>query len=225
MFDVNGPSENFAPGEESSGVSEQASEQARQQFASAQAAVQQIRKEEKKAKKRDDGVAQMILQFLNDTQRTHLATLISRLVAIDCPSPFILAILSLISDPCRTVVEEYLREQHQDAPEERTADLNIMQQALDQNSNEQLAAWMTRMEQVLRSDAPAILRPLLIDEQNIDGTVLQLTTFVLQEFLQSQEKNPAFENLQQVSIGILQSLFSPHMQEYLERRLEEKVGE
>jgi len=58
----------------------------------------QIQKEEKKAKKKDDGVAQVILQFLTDDQRTHLATLIARLVALDCPSPFILSILSLIND-------------------------------------------------------------------------------------------------------------------------------
>ena len=109
-----GGSESFTPGEEGSGVSEAAREQASQRFAASQQAAQQQQKDEKKAKKRDDGVAQVILQFLTDTQKTHLAILIARLVARDCPSPFILAVLSLINHRCAETVEEYLKEREID---------------------------------------------------------------------------------------------------------------
>ena len=100
MFDVGG-SESFVPSEGEGGMSEQASEAAKQRFAGTSAALQQIQHEEKKSRRRDDSVAQTILQFLTDAQRTHLATLISRLVALNCPSHFILAVLSLISPNCK----------------------------------------------------------------------------------------------------------------------------
>ncbi len=224
---ANGP-ESVGPDEGGEGgtgnVSEGISEQAREQYAAAQAAMQQIRKEEKKARKRDDGVAQMILQFLNDTQRTHLATLIARLVAINCPSPFILAILSLISDGCKTVVTEYLKEKQIviDGSESSGSEL-MASTGLDAESNVHLSEWIMRMETVLSTDPDNILNTLIVDDSNIDGTVLQLTTFVLQTFLTDHKKTASFENLQQLSIGVLQSLFTPYMQARMERMITQEA--
>lgn len=201
-------------------VSEGISEQAKEQFAAAQAAIQQIRKDEKKAKKKDDGVAQMILQFLNDTERTHLAVLIARLVAINCPSPFILAILSLINEGCKTVTEEYLREKQIVLDSSQSGGNQLATTTgLDMENNVELMEWIMRMETVLSSDPENILNTLIVDESNIDGTVLQLTTFVLQTFLSDHKKTATFENLQQLSIGVLQGLFTPYMQARMERML------
>ena len=200
-------------------VSEDISEQAREQFAQAQAGVQAVRKEEKKARKRDDGVAQMILQFLTDTQKTHFATLIARLVAIDCPSPFILAVLSLISDGCKNVVEEYLREKQLAIDENSARETSLMPSGLSSDANAELIQWIMRMEAVLETDSENILRTLLVDEQNIDGTVLQLTTFVFKQFMEEHGKQMSFEALQQLSISVLQSLFAPHMQVWMERQI------
>lgn len=218
MFD--GP-ENFGPDESGTmgNVSEEVSEQAREQFAQAQAAIQQVRREEKKAKKKDDGVAQMILQFLTDTQKTHLATLIARLVANDCPSPFILAILSLINDNCKTVVEEYLSERAFTIDETQARETSMIPSGLPTDANETLIEWIMRMETVLATNPETILRTLLVDEQNIDGTVLQLTTFVFRQFLDEHNKAAPFENVQQLSIGVLQSIFAPHMQAWMERQI------
>lgn len=229
MFDVSGP-ESYGPDEGGEGgtgnVSEGISEQAKEQFASAQAAMQQIRKEEKKAKKRDDGVAQMILQFLNDTQRTHLATLIARLVAINCPSPFILAILSLISEGCRSVVADYLKEKQItiDASTPNNTDL-MHTTGLDTHSTVELTEWIMRMETVLSTDPDTILDTLIVEDNNIDGTVLQLSTFVLQTFLTDHKKNASFESLQQLSIGVLQGLFTPYMQARMDRMIENQPKE
>lgn len=229
MFDVSGP-ESYGPDEGGEGgtgnVSEGISEQAKEQFAAAQAAMQQIRKEEKKARKRDDGVAQMILQFLNDTQRTHLATLIARLVAINCPSPFILAILSLISEGCRTVVADYLKEKQITIDGSTPGNADIMAATgLDAANNVLLMEWIMRMETVLSTDSDAILDTLIVEDNNIDGTVLQLTTFVLQTFLNDHQKSASFENLQTLSIGVLQGLFTPYMQARMDRMIENQPKE
>ncbi len=218
---MDGP-ESFAPGEGQPSGNEQISEEKRQAFAGATQAIQQIRKEEKKAKKRDDGVAQVILQFLTDDQRIHLATLISRLVAINCPSHFILAILSLISAPCAQAVDDYINEQKPEVftPLTDTA-LMPLEHQLSADATRAMADWMSRIDAVLDVDAPAILRAIVIEENNIDGTILQLTTFVLQEFLTSHGKESEFEKLQHVAVGLLQSVLTDHMQAHMERRLAE----
>lgn len=204
-----GPGENLAP-DEGGGGGEQLSEEAKARFAGAAAAQQQARKDEKKARKRDDGVAAMIMRFLSDTQKTHLATLISRLVALDCPSPFLLAILSLVNADCAKAVEEYLAERNIALPEE-TQSLALPEAALDASTNAALGGWILGMESVLATDAEHILKALIVDEGNIDGTVLQLTTFVLEEFLKAHGKAPTFPDLQKVTIGILQSVFESYM--------------
>src|SRR3989344_9696313 len=84
--------------EGASNASEQLSEDAKARFAAAAGAMRQIRREEKKSKKKDDRVAQVIMKFLGNQQDAHLFTLISRLVARDCPSIFILAVISLIDE-------------------------------------------------------------------------------------------------------------------------------
>lgn len=206
-----GPGENMSPDEGGGSGGEQLSEEARARFAGAAAAQQAARKDEKKAKKRDDGVAQMIMQFLSDNQRIHLATLISRLVALDCPSPFLLAILSLVNADCAKVVEEYLAEQGTSTNVDTKAVTALSETKLPVEANENLERWILSMELVLATNPAQILKALLVEEGNIDGTVLQLTTFVLEEFLKTHGKAVPFASLQNVSISILQSVFEDYM--------------
>lgn len=215
MMDLGDP-ESFTPGEGESGASEQAREEARQRFAGMAAALQQLRRDEKKSRRRDDSIAQTILQFLTDAQRTHLATLISRLVGLNCPSTFILAILSLINQDCRAIVIEYLKETAKEREDllEREHMTLVETGELSADANRLLIEWVARMDVVLASDRRNILISLLVSDKNIDGTVLQLATFVLQDFLRAQGKDVAFGKLQPLAIGILHSLFEPHLREY-----------
>jgi len=202
-----------APGEGQSGAPEQLSEEAKQRFAAAAAAMQQIRREEKKAKKRDDKVAQIIVEFLGNKNHAHLFVLISRLVARDCPSIFILSILSLIHDASRTEVQDYLREMLQKTEEDMVQkELSITASGeLDAGSNKALIDWITRMQMTLSVGPEKILLKLMIDGRNIDGTVLQLSTFVLQEFFGKNGKAAPFEKLQPLTAGILQTVFEPFL--------------
>lgn len=214
-------------GEGAGAASEGLSEEAKQRFAAAAAAMIQIQREEKRSKKRDARVARTILQFLNDDRYAHLFILISRLVARDCPSVFILAILSLINEDCRTVVKEYLEEVKHDmeaaASDIIDDDMQIVSgksaeggagRALDARANRILIAWITRMQMVMSRDARKILGKLMVDSHSIDGTVLQLATFILQEFFKSEDgggRSAQFEQLHGLTISILQTVFEPFL--------------
>ncbi|MBT4119350.1 MAG: hypothetical protein HOG89_01995 [Candidatus Peribacter sp.] len=199
------------PDEGQGGVSEELSEDAKARFAAAGAAMAQAKKEEKKSKKKDDKVAQIILKFLNDTKNSHLFTLISRLVARDCPSIFILSIISLIDEESQKEVSEYLKEQtEKDAHETVDESMAVIKTGeIDPETNRALIDWITRMQMVLAQNPEQILTKLMIDNKNIDGSVLQLTTFVLQRFFESRKKSAEFEKLQPLTASILQTVFEP----------------
>lgn len=199
------------PDEGQGGVSEGLSEDAKARFAAAAAAMQQIRKEEKKSKKKDDRVAQVIMKFLGNQQDSHLFALISRLVARDCPSIFILAIISLIDDESRQVVAEYLKETtEKDAHEMVDESMALTASGeMDAETNRALVDWITRMQMVLAVAPEKILLKLMLDERNIDGSVLQLSTFVLQRYFEQRQKAANFEKLQPLTASILQTVFEP----------------
>ena len=219
-----------APDEGGGGASEQLSEDAKARFAAAAAAMQQIRREEKKAKKRDDKVAGAIIQFLSDQQNAHLFALISRMVARDCPSIFILAMLSLIHDNSLQEVQEYLKEAMGKSAEETVLEhmegdgkeITLMEEGhLDARTNGDLVTWITRMQMVLSTQAAGILVKLMIDDRNIDGTVLQLATFILQRYCEMHKKTAEYEKLQPLTASILQTVFAPFMTQARKRLLEE----
>ena len=217
-----GGAEIFTPGEGGSGAPEALSEQAKQRFAAAGAAMKAIQREEKKSKKRDARVAKTIIQFFNDDRYTHFFVLISRLVARDCPSIFILAILSLIHEECLSVVTEYIKEstEGKEMPETQVA------KSEHAETNALLVDWITRMQMVLSLDPQNILMTLMVDEKNIDGTVLQLTTFTLEEFFKSKAGGSriiTFEKLHPLTASILQTVFEPFLDVVEKRLLEERA--
>lgn len=227
MQEFGGP-ESLSPGEGVAPGSEQLSEAAKQRFAQAHQQIKQIIREEKRAKKRDDRVAETIRQFLGEAKYSHLFQLISRLAARDCPSIFILAILSLIHKGSRETVEEYIAEHRVviELPETKGVDLKG-KQGLPQEAREILILWTTRLELVLQTDAEKILSRLMVDEGNIDGTVLQLTTFVLVDFFEKLKFPIPFADLQPLTIKILQDILEPHMElmaEYFAKLKENSVS-
>lgn len=193
------------------GAPDELSEEARQQFSGASAAIAQIRKEEGRSKKRDTGVAGAIVQFLTDDQRRHLSTLIARLTARNCPSVFILALLSLINEECLRRIQEYLAEQGERTAEQTVEDSIALTKhtPLDRETTKTLIQWLTRLQIILSIDSKNILAAILLDEKNMDGTVLQLSTFILEEFFQSRTITVPFERTQALAMNMLHAIFEP----------------
>jgi hypothetical protein len=73
---------------------------------------------------------------------------------------------------------------------------------------------------VLAHDPERILDSLLTTEKHLDGSVLQLTIFVLQEFFQGQEKDLPYERAQPLTASILQTVFEPFLHLAKKKQLE-----
>lgn len=207
-----GPIESLGPeeGGGESGSLNQVSESAKERFRAAQAAIKRIREEEKRARKRDDQVAQTIIRFLQDDRYAHLFQLVAQLVARDCPSNFILAILSLVSSDAKSAVDELLNE-HNVVADENALVPQLLAEKKDSPLSRELAAWIARLKGVMTIDARSILLKLLVDEHNIDGSVLQLTTFVFMDHLASREQDVPYEEAQPMSIAMLQHVLEPFL--------------
>jgi|SRR3989344_2215081 len=205
--------ESFTPGEGQGAGLEGLSEEAKQRFAAAAQAMQQLRREEKRAKKKDDQVARTIIQFLQDPAHTRFFILISSLVARNCPSVFILGLLSLINEECLAMVEEYFSENEERGSHEIVDEsiALIQGQELDQGTHHQLVDWITRLQMILAHDPERILRSLMVDEKRIDGSVLQLSIFVLEEFFEKQGRALPYDAAQPLTASILQTVFEPFM--------------
>ena len=203
----------FGP-EEDGKVSESLSEEAKQRFSAAAKAMKKQRQDEKRAKKKDDQVARTIIQFLNDDQHAKLFILISKLVARNCPSIFVLGVLSLINDDCLKAVQEFFAE-HEESNAHDKVDENtdlVKGTELQKETNRMLIDWITRLQMILTHDSERILHSLMLDETHLDGSLLQLTIFVLQEFFEKKEnKSLPYEKAQPLTASILQTIFEPFL--------------
>lgn len=225
MMSETGGFESYTPGEGGNSASESVSEQAKQRFAQGQQQAKQQAKDEKKHRRRDDRVARTIRHFMSDEAHAHLFQLISRLSARDCPSIFILAILSLIHNDAREAVEEYIAE-HQlvvTLPEESGSG-----HGLSPEHRKAIVLWTTHLELILSLEPMQIIVPLMLDETNIDGSLLQLMTFVLVDFMKSSGSPVTYNDLQPLTMKIVQDLLEPHMEdvaEHFKREREEKIAQ
>jgi len=84
-------------------------------------------------------------------------------------------------------------------------------QGMGGEGGKKLAEWITRLQLTLSLESTRILSALLRDEIHMDGTVLQLSSFILQEFFRSQEKEVPFEKLHPFTARLLQSVFEPFL--------------
>lgn len=89
---------------------EKSNEQFREEMKRAQQALQQLYKEEGKARAHDNRLAQIIVQFLSGVGGQDLFLLISRCVAQDIPSELIIAVLSLVDRQASEEIANILKE-------------------------------------------------------------------------------------------------------------------
>ena len=123
-------------------------------------------------------------------------------------------------------MQEYLKESGRKTAEETVSEnLALLRPGeLDAATNRALIDWITRLQLVLSMNPEKILLKLMTDEKHVDGTVLQLTTFILQEFFAGQGRDAPFEKIQPLTASILQTVFEPFIGNSREALLQKITG-
>lgn len=177
-------------------------EKFRERFAQSQAAVQQIRKEEQRKKQDDNLLAILIVQFLGEPAYTRFFLLISRLVAKNLPSDLIIAIIALIYKPARDHIEQKFGAEGFNIKLPEKMDFSTAAKA-------EINTWLRGISNVATSEPQKILATGLDGEGKIDGSLVQLSIFCLQEFLEKQnDAEVNFENIRSFLEAFWKNLFT-----------------
>jgi hypothetical protein len=187
------------------------SEAAKMKFAAARAAQQTQQIKETRAKKKDDELARALLQFLNDPHFIALFRPISALVARNCPSVFLLSVISLIHTKAREEVQHYFQEELQiTTAEEVVAEVLLPSAAaLNADMRNELLSWITRLQMVIATDPQRIVGSFMDDARRMDDHMLDVGVFLLQEFFARHGKTGNTEKMKPLTTELLRIAIEP----------------
>lgn len=201
---------------------EKSDEKFREEMRRAQQAMQQAQKDEGQAKGYDLALASIIVRFLGQPQNTDLFLLISRVVALNPPSEFVIAILSLVDQKAQQVVAGFLAEgkkhgSHHDSHSALAIRHEADFQTLSPQRKKEIETWVADMSQVAGRSPERVLEAMLIPghEKAISPVLVQLSAFILRNYLASHQITMEYSHLRDfmegVMVEIVKSLASKKM--------------
>lgn len=100
--------ESFIGSEQSEGMSASSLEQLREKMKKASAQIAAIKKEEKKRKKKEQELQKILLKFIQNSQKSELVLLISRVLEQNIPANFVLAVVLLGNEDIQQELGSFL---------------------------------------------------------------------------------------------------------------------
>ncbi len=186
---------------------EKSDEKFREEMRRAQQAMQQLQKDEGQAKGYDLALASIIVRFLSQPQNTDLFLLISRVVALNFPSEFVIAILSLVDQKAHDVVRGLLAEgkSHHEAHSALAIRHEAHFHSLSPERKKEIEAWATNMSAVAGKSPERVLEAMLIPvhEKKISPVLVQLSAFILRNYLAAHQLNMEYSDLRDFMEGVM----------------------
>jgi len=186
---------------------EMGDEQFRDEMKRTQQALKQLQQEEGQAKGHDNSLAAIIVQFLNQPQNTDLFLLVSRTVAQNLPSEFIIAILSLVDKKAAEEVKGFL-EGGEGAEKDGKSALILHQKAdfqtLSPEHKKAIDHWTQNLFEVAVKKPHRILESMVIagPERKLSPMPIQLSAFIVRKYLTTHQINIEFELLHDFMQGV-----------------------
>jgi hypothetical protein len=190
------------------GVSEAAREQLAEEIRKASAQQKRDVKDEKRAKKKDNKLADIIRAFIHSND-DRMSLLISRLIQKNVPVTFVLGILSLNYDEINELLEKHLSFEEKTTKELILSKEQNLPQLFSDEVMRKIDEWGNRLFQ------NASINPMkhlvtLAQATGVDLSAIQLTSFMIQEFMEKNGLKKEFAEIQGFSDfllkGILQKL-------------------
>lgn len=184
-------------------VSEESKEKFREHLRKTQAAQKKAYATEGKAKVYDNTLAHIITSLLIGRQSNHLVVLLTRLIELNIPADFIVAILSLINKEATDVVSQREKEIHVGDQE---LDIKIFS-CFSSSSQKEIHKWGRNVLGFAKIDAQKVFETVIQSHSwTIQPELIELTNYVLEKCLKKhhqsvKEKDPQafsksfFENI------------------------------
>lgn len=234
MADTGGDFELFtgpAPKEAGEG----SDEQFRDEMKKTQQALSQLQKEEGRAKASDHDLALILVHFLSKPENTDLFLLISRSLAQDVQSELILAVISLIDKRASDKIKGFLELSKGVATETKALTVSGRKgfHSLSPELKKYIDEWIGKINKVAIKNPHRSLDGLVVKKRSenpvdngklireVSPSLVQLSAFVLRNFLLSQKVSHEFNQLhtfmQEVFVNLVR-----HLEELVEGQ--RKIG-
>ena len=190
----NGP----APSEQK----EMSDEKFQEEMRRTQTAIKQLQKEEGSAKTNDNNLARIIVRFLSQPENTDLFLLISRTVAQNIPSELIIAILSLVDKNAEKETKG-LVEGKGDSDTSLAVHRKANFQSLSPEHKKAIDQWVVNIFKVASKRPHLVLETVVSKAQReISPALVQLSSFILRNYLKQNSLNVEFESLREFMQGV-----------------------
>lgn len=209
--------ENLNPLDNESGspkASETSDEIFRDQQGKTQAAVKAIKKAEARAKKKDSQLAKVIGRFLMTNSNTQVMILIARCLGHNIPAGFILGLLALVEPEAQEEFEKLIRGSVQlfTAPEQGNHVLAERQGEFDtgrlpKQVKQAIDVWAQDLLEFSLTQPVRLLATAVSPEGDIFASLSQLATFLLQQYLASENINAEYKGTHNFAELLLKNIF------------------
>jgi hypothetical protein len=168
-----------------------------------------MQKAEASARKKDSQLAKVIGRFLQTHSNTAVMLLIARCLEQNIPAGFILGILALVEDEAKEEFEALLGEAVAllDSPKEKnTASKALAVNELPHHIKQAIDAWVEGLFAFGITQPTRLITTASSDAGEIFPSLIQLTTFVLQQYLEKEKVELQHENAKGFAGLILKNL-------------------
>jgi len=169
------------------------------------AQARQDRKQEKKKKRQEDVLSHIIIQFLKTPKYSGFFILISKSLAKNIPSDFLLALLSLIHKDSLAAVNTKDIPKGLSKPQKSPFPKEILNP---------MSHWTTLLSSVASSEPHKVLETILDNEWKVDENITQLMSLVIREFFVFKKFKTEFSN-----ISIFSKVFLTNLSDILQKQI------
>ncbi|MBD3360793.1 hypothetical protein GF366_03260 [Candidatus Peregrinibacteria bacterium] len=225
--------ESFIGREGDEGMSEAAFEAFKEKMKKAAAQIAAIKKEEGKQKKKEEELLKILLKFVKNSQKKELVLLISRVLEQNIPANFVLAIILLGNEDIQREVGKFLMlESPEEKPEAKAGEKDLIffkqeDESLPLKVRIEIDEWIKSLffqaeenpQKIIKNayKTEIIEEPEYKEKKILKTPLIQLTTFVIRDFLEQNKISEPYSKLKNFASFILKGILSK-TQENLEKR-------
>ncbi len=203
-------------------MSEAAFEQLKEKMRAAAAQIAAIKKEEKKQKKKEYDLLKILLEFVRTSQKKDLALLISRVLEINIPANFILAIILLGNEDLKNAAGQYVMlnsdtkaifftEDDKAMPLRVRIQLdNWLKDLLSQAEEypQKLLKTAYKVEYIELEKEYEFEESKYEEKRSIQEPLIQLVTFVVRDFFEQNAISEAFKSISDFAEFVLKGILT-----------------
>lgn len=198
--------ETFGGVEQPGQIDQGSFEKFKERVKAASAQIKALKKGEQKVREKENKLIKILLKFVKNHQKKDIMLLIARLLEQNIPPVFVLSLVLLGNeDVLKEAEEQHLLKAGEGGSSEKEVANNKAlafiddKQALPLELKIKIDEWMKNILTQGLEDPKRIIKTAYDDDGNIKLPLIQLSAFILRDFLEENKQEPEYEKLKEFS--------------------------